>query len=162
MNKILLLDKKLFLLIYTKTDKWRPFFQKITDISKPLFILFYFSLIGYQVHFGIFKDFPKTILAPVCTLLLCRILRKTINRKRPYLIFESLNLQKKEEASFPSNHTASSFIIAFIFLLFNFKIFLFLFLLAILVSVSRIIIGIHFPLDITFGFLIALTMYCMF
>ncbi len=162
MSKILELDKKLFLFIYSNTEAVRPFFQKLTHISKPVFMTLYGLLIIYQVYVQNYTHFSKSILAPFCTLILCKILRKLINRKRPYLVFESLNLQKKEEASFPSNHTASSFVISFVFLLFSFKIAIFLIVFATLISVSRIIIGIHFPADVIFGFLIALTAYCVF
>lgn len=162
MNKILQLDEKLFLSIYTNTFKIKYIFQAITAISKPFFLVSYISLLAYIVFYENIKILLFSIVPPLLTIVICKILRCKIGRRRPYLIFPELNLQKKEAASFPSNHTASSFIISFMFFYFSFELFLFFFILASLVSISRIIIGIHFPADILSGFFIATIIYIIF
>ncbi len=153
-------DEQLFIYIYNKTNyqNVKKIFKFLTTISKPFFIIIYLLLLltmystnNSYLYICIYK--------PFFTLLFCKFLRKTINRKRPYLVFNKINLQKKEDASMPSNHTASSFIISFMFFYISTPLALLTILLATLVSLSRIIIGIHFPLDVLCGFLIALSFY---
>lgn len=162
MEKIINLDKKLFLAIYNNTENARHIFQCITNISKPFFVISYALLLVYIFLNKNFDTLLICTIIPFLTIIICKILRKIINRKRPYLVFPELNIQKKEVASFPSNHSASSFVISFMFLFVSFKLFLLFFLLALIVSVSRIIVGIHFPLDILSGFFIPAIIYLTF
>ncbi len=56
--------------------------------------------------------------------------------------------------SFPSGHTTLVFAFAISIYLYNKKIGIFLIILSVFVGISRIIVGVHFPLDIFVGFLI--------
>ncbi len=161
MDKVLYIDKQLFLYIYNNTNKnnIKSFSNFITKVSKPFFIVFYIILLILIYNSKNNITFVTCIIKPLLTLIICKYLRKKINRKRPYLVFDDLNLPTKKDASLPSNHTASSFIIAFMYLFINFKVALFFIILAFLVSISRIISGLHFPLDILTGFFISLSIY---
>ncbi len=161
MNKLQNFDNKLFLTIYNNVG-FKKLFIKITKISKPVFILFYVSLLLTLFLNSDFDILKICIIKPFIVIVISKILRKKIGRKRPYEIFSEINLPKKEDASFPSNHTASSFIIALMFFYFNFEIAIVMIILAFIVSVSRIIVGLHFPLDIFFGALISITIYSIF
>ncbi len=164
MDKLITLDQKLFTSIYNATNQilTKKVFKTITKISKPFFIIAYALLLTY-----IFKYLSKyillvTIIQPLITIILCKFLRKKIGRKRPYIIFSNMNLPFKEDASFPSNHTASSFIIALMFLYVSLPLGIVMLILATLVSISRIIVGLHFPLDVLSALLISVTIFNCF
>ena len=82
------------------------------------------------------------------------ILKNVIARVRPYEAFSAVQLliEKQSDYSFPSGHTASSFVVAV-------SIYLFLprrygipaLILAFLISLSRLYVGVHYPLDVLCG-----------
>ncbi len=160
MESLITLDKKIFLFIYTKTNsiKLKKTFNFITKLSKPFFITSYLLILFFLYSTNL-QYFAISIAKPFSVLIICKLLRKQINRKRPYEIFNNMNLPTKKDASFPSNHTASSFIISFLFFYVNPFLALIMILIASVVSLSRIIVGLHFPLDILFGFLISLSFF---
>lgn len=161
MNKLISLDERLFLYINKKTtEKQKHIFTQICNCSKPFFIIVYLVLLCY-VYFYL-KDlslFKVCVLKPFSVLISSKLLRIIINRDRPYIIFENLNLPQKKEASMPSNHTASSFIISLMYFYINSRLAIVLCLISAIVSFSRIIIGIHFPLDILAGFLLSIFIF---
>lgn len=152
-------DKQLFLLIYNYFKKYKKGFKMLTTISKPFFIIVYILLLLYAFYIGGYNTIFRFIAPPFITIVLCKFLRFAIGRQRPYLIFDNIDLPIKKDASCPSNHTASSFIISFMFLSINMYVACFFIFIAFLVSFSRIVIGVHFPFDVIFGFLIALIIY---
>lgn len=83
-------------------------------------------------------------------------------RPRPFIDHEVFKLISKSglEKSFPSDHAAISFAIAFVIFFYNKKLGIVFLILALLVGVGRIFVGVHYPLDIlaggTVGFLSAL------
>lgn len=162
MKAIINFDKRLFLYIYNKTSNYniKNICKTICKFSKPFFIVLYICIILYT-YFVIKSThlFNICIIKPLATILICKCLRIIINRKRPFLVFPNLDLPKKNEPSMPSNHTASSFIISFMLLYINLPLAIIAIVIATISSTSRIIIGIHFPLDILAGFLIALSIY---
>ena len=81
------------------------------------------------------------------------IIGRLINRPRP---FESANIRElffhRPTYSFPSDHTAVLFAIAFSLYFSGYKkLFWMMLVLAIIISLSRIATGIHFPSDILIG-----------
>lgn len=89
--------------------------------------------------------------------LAVQIIKRLVNRKRPYNMVESILIIKPPSCqySFPSGHTASAFAIAFpaaYSLPFIAPLF---FVLAFAVGISRIYLGFHYPTDTLVGFLIA-------
>lgn len=162
MEKIINLDKKIFIRIYNKFSRHKKGFEIITTISKPFYIIIYSLLLAFLVYKKDFDNLFLCIIIPLSVMITCKILRKLIGRKRPFIEFQTINLPIKKDASFPSNHTASSFIISFVFLLINIKFAIFLIFIAFLVSISRIIVGLHFPLDVFCAFLISLSFFLVF
>ena len=67
-----------------------------------------------------------------------------------------LTNSKGANKSFPSNHAANSFAIAFVISFFFPKIKNKLYLLAFIISFSRIYIGVHYPFDIMYGMCLGL------
>ncbi len=150
------LDKKVFLKLYffaNSNKNINLFANKFSNMCKKLFYALYFLLIAYLVLNNSLET--KIILIPFSVYLLLKIIRILIKRKRPYLVFSSLNLPKRKKYSFPSNHTGASFIISYTFLYLNVYIGIFLLIISAILGLCRILIGLHFPLDVLCGFLIS-------
>ena len=86
------------------------------------------------------------------------VIRYLYNRPRPFVALENVRVlieKNGQEPSFPSGHAAFLFAIAFAVLLFNKKHGLILFIAAAFFTVVRVIVGVHYPLDIVGGLLVA-------
>jgi len=90
--------------------------------------------------------------------LLVEIGRYFFPRTRPFIFLEDVNLllPYKESLSFPSGHTAFVFAISTAIYLKNKKIGKIFYLLSLLVGLSRIVTGVHWPLDIFTGALLGI------
>lgn len=101
-----------------------------------------------------------TIIKPLSAFLIVTIFRKIINRPRPY---ESMNieplLQHKQGESFPSRHTVSAFIIALVCFDVNIYLGIFAMIVAIIISISRILAGVHYISDVFVSIVIAFMIY---
>jgi len=95
---------------------------------------------------------------------------RLIRRKRPYIILESKGVKKhddfiripylmseSEQKSFPSGHVTFFLFFGIIFAWYFNSIYIFIifFGLDILMAISRLILGVHFPIDVIFGFIFA-------
>ena len=146
-------------------------FHKNLMFIIPLLTLWFFS---------IFKD-KKRRLALIIFIPLAIIITDQIGsyikdyklRDRPYMAIESnkINLLVKvsqnedgsykqtqsSQKSFPSNHSANIWALSLIvgYLYANVKTYFII--LAILISISRVYIGVHYPLDIIFGAIIGIS-----
>lgn len=96
----------------------------------------------------------RFITVPALTFLFVTVVRKLINRERPYdaLGYEPLLSYKKGKGkSFPSRHTASALIIAFAFLYMHTGLGIVCLCLALCVAVSRVLAGMHYVSDVVCG-----------
>ena len=85
-------------------------------------------------------------------VLLIKFIHLFFFEPRPYVTNDILPLiTHKADASFPSRHASISFAIAFAFLYFKSKWGTPLLLLAFWVGISRVYVGVHYPLDILGG-----------
>lgn len=86
------------------------------------------------------------------------LIRYFFPRTRPFVLLENVNRlvpQDPKEASLPSGHTATFFAIALAVYLYDKRAGSVLFILALLLSVNRIFVGVHYPLDIVAGIIVA-------
>jgi len=175
---LLKIDNIIFQLIninlnYPLFDSFFVFFH---DFHKNLMFIIPLLTLWF---FSIFKD-KKRRLALVILIPLAIIITDQIGsyikdyklRDRPYMTIESskINLLVKvaqnddesykitqsSQKSFPSNHSANVWALSFIigFLYTNVKTYFII--LASLISISRVYIGVHYPLDIIFGAIIGI------
>lgn len=80
------------------------------------------------------------------------IIRAIFPRQRPYLAHQVVQLIPKGiEPSFPSGHATALFAIAMAVYFYNKKLGYWLFAVAAVVSVARVIAGVHYPSDILAG-----------
>lgn len=89
--------------------------------------------------------------------ILVEVVRKIVPRNRPFLSYEVVQLiAKGMEKSFPSGHAAAFFAIAAGMYLYNKKVGLWLFVTATIISLARVISGVHYPSDILAGALVGI------
>lgn len=95
----------------------------------------------------------RCILVPAVMFVCVSVLRKIINRPRPYEKLEISPLIKKDKKgeSMPSRHVFSVFMIATAFLYVLPALSIPLFIIGVLLSAVRIIGGVHYPSDILVG-----------
>ncbi len=120
-----------------------------------ILIYFFFLLWKKKIHL---KEIIFLNIALLTPWLIVKLIKISFPTERPFYFLNEVNklIEKEPLDSFPSGHAVFAFSLAFILFYKNKKIgYLFLFL-ASLVSIGRILVGVHYPLDILIGFLISL------
>ncbi len=155
-----IMNKRLFYRIYNYTVNNKT-------AAKAAVLLSRFSKFIYVVIYGLgfiillfgsdILLIPRYILVPFAVLVVNTSLRKILNKPRP---FESEDIEAlvphEENGSLPSNHAASSLIISLSWLLVCPPVAAAFVLLSFCTGFSRIMTGIHYPLDVVCGWMIAL------
>ena len=97
------------------------------------------------------------VLIPASVLLVVTIIRKIVNRPRPYEKYDSPSLFERDGIgeSFPSRHTASAFVLAMSGFALNPYIGAVLLLIAATIAFTRIITGVHYVSDVLAGMIIS-------
>ena len=155
------MNKRLFFIMYNfalKSERISKAAVMIARWSQKLFVVNYI-LGGVYVALTDFNYLFKYITVPFITLCYNSFLRKKLNRPRPFTEsdIESLT-EHKENGSFPSNHAASAMVIAMAIWHINPIIGVFMVLMAIVTGCSRVMVGVHYPLDVLAGWIIGLTL----
>lgn len=148
------------LINYFKKNKYRKTFIVIIAKIFPIInALMYIFLILYLI-LNKDKRLFEVIIIPFFVFLFITIMRNLVNKNRPYddLIFTPFfdNIKKRKGKSFPSRHTSSAVIIAITCTYINVYLGIIAAVIAILIGLSRIIIGVHYPKDVIYGFLFSL------
>ena len=96
------------------------------------------------------------------TIVYNSVLRKILNRPRPFkeLGIESL-IEHEDKGSCPSNHAVSAMIIAMAWCSIFPVVGAILIVLAIFTGLSRVMTGVHYPVDVFLGWLIAIVIGCL-
>ena len=141
---------------YIHKDKVKEKYIRLLIHFCPLIdIIFYPCLLAYLFYMQD-ERFLKCLCIPALSFLLCTLIRKYINKPRPYEIYDFIPLDKHDKGeSFPSRHTLSAFAIGYCTLYISLPLGMITLLFALLVGLSRLIGGLHFPSDILSGFLLA-------
>ncbi|MCX6730150.1 MAG: phosphatase PAP2 family protein [Candidatus Portnoybacteria bacterium] len=139
--------------------------SKIIDFLGLFFAdyLLYIIGIAFIVILFIKKTRLMAISIAVTTFLARIIIAEPIKRithvDRPYVILDNVKKlisESGDHLSFPSGHATIVFAIATAIYFFNKKWGIVAFVVAILVGISRIYVGVHWPLDIVAGALIGI------
>ncbi len=87
------------------------------------------------------------------------VLKNSIKRPRPFQKFKNVDnlIAVPDQFSFPSGHTACSFIMATTLSYFYPFISLYMFFWALMVGLSRVLLGVHYPGDVFVGILIGIS-----
>lgn len=104
------------------------------------------------------KAFLTLLLAIPISILLIKVIHIFFMESRPFVTFHFLPvIAEKADASFPSRHATISAVIAFSYTYFKSKWTFPLIFVATWIGLSRIYVGVHYPLDIIGGFVTAAT-----
>jgi undecaprenyl-diphosphatase len=147
----------------------------ITKLSQKVFLLIY----ACGLVLAVCKSLSNTkmltaVMYFICTfaaLAVNSVLRKVINAPRP---FKRENIKQyinhEDSGSFPSNHAASAMVIAICcgmtIILYNMNIGIacmaVLVVMAVCTGISRIMVGVHYPIDVAVGWLIGILFGLLF
>lgn len=144
-------------------------FLLLTDTAKPLVVLILILLFvwGFIKKSNKLKLTALQILgALIVTTIVVVLLKHAVGRPRPFVTYPFLwHASSKSNPSFPSGHTAVTFVIATILTL-NYRkgyIAIVFFGWAMLVAYSRLDLGMHYPSDVlagaVIGFIISWIIY---
>lgn len=126
-----------------------------------------YILVALFLAFLLFSQYSKRekliiflitgISAVIARLGVTEFIRLFYHRPRPFLALQVNQLLTSNEWSFPSGHATFFFAMATAIYLYNKKWGVFFFTAAILMTISRVIAGIHYPSDIVGGAIIGVT-----
>lgn len=122
-----------------------------------IYTMFFITLIlGFMGKTNDKKAFLLIILGIPVSIILIKIIHLFYFEPRPFITNNFIPLVKEiNDASFPSRHTTISSVIAFSFIFFKSKWSTFFLAAALWVGASRVFVGVHYPLDILGGFIVA-------
>jgi len=124
----------------------------------------YFLIVGFLLWLFVsrWKERTYASLFVLLTLILSRgilteVIRFLYHRPRPFVLLEITSLiEQTDKGSFPSGHAAFYFALAAVFWTFNRRWGNYFFAGTILMGLARIFVGVHWPMDIIGGALVAL------
>lgn len=119
-----------------------------TKIVYVAFIMLIILNIGYKN-----EELVRVILVTGISFVLVSVVRKKINSKRPYTVynFESIIKKDKYGESMPSRHVFSAFVIGMAYLYMKPELCMIIFISGIVIAVVRVIGGVHFLNDVIVG-----------
>jgi len=167
-------DIKVFLSLYNSDfSKRTKAFAKIYSFFGSLYF-WGIIWIAWFIYGYITKDYYLLVIFTGGfdqSIIIHSLIRyRIIKRKRPYITLESKGVEKhdnfiripylmseSEKRSFPSGHVTFFLFFGIIFAWYfnNWIIFISFFGLDIIMAISRLILGVHFPVDVIFGFIFA-------
>lgn len=151
------MNKKLFHIIFDTTNKHKFLTnagKTVTKYSEPVFYIIY--ILGGILLLLAGSDLViRYIVIPFAVLAYNSFIRKILNRPRPFVAEDITPLaEHKPNGSFPSNHAASSMIIAFAWYCVCPYVTVVLVVMAVLTGISRVMVGVHYPADVAVGWLV--------
>ena len=155
------MDFYLFQLINNFAGRWRPLDWFGIFCAEYLIFAMAFVIIAWTIFNKNNRRADTVIILEIILAAFFSYLTKiVINliyfRPRPFSAHDvSLLISRISDGSFPSAHTFLSFAMAFGIYLYNKKLGIVLLISAALVSISRIYVGVHYPLDILGGMVLA-------
>ncbi len=129
-----------------------------------VFWVSYPALLIIKGFISIDRDFVTMLVVPPSVFVGVTVMRKLINRPRPYEKYSTPPVIYKERkgCSFPSRHAASAFVIAMCGYAVSLPLGIVLTVLASLVALTRILAGVHFISDVVFGALFSVGIASVF
>lgn len=101
-------------------------------------------------------DFSLLVFTGISSWLVARFLKLLFQIQRPFIQDNIVPLFHETGYSFPSEHTAVLSALAFAIYSINKKLGIVFFIFTFIVAMSRIVIGVHYPLDILGGVIVGL------
>jgi undecaprenyl-diphosphatase len=155
------MDFYLFQLINNLAGKWWPLDFFGIFCAEYLIFAMAFAIIAWTIFNKNNRRADtvivlEIILAAFFSYLIKIVVNLIYFRPRPFSVHDvNLLIEKISDGSFPSAHTFLSFVMAFGIYMYNKKLGIVLLIAASFVSISRIYVGVHYPLDILGGVILA-------
>jgi undecaprenyl-diphosphatase len=175
MNNIIFFNLHNLANISKTLDWWIVFFANpfiyILIFSSIIFLFFYTNSIfdskNFSWHYNL-KPRLKNLFfvgsATVFAWCVTAVLKSIIGSPRPFIVFENIKplFLHGGMDSFPSGHATFTGALAMSLFLINKKVGIYFFVGASFVGLSRIMTGIHFPVDILFGYIVGILVSLIF
>ncbi len=142
-----------------------PIWAKLSlFLSYPLTYILIFLLIIWAIFFSKKKmyNFSLLFLSGIFSWFVANIFKSILRINRPFVDLEIIPLHSEMGFSFPSEHMAVFTAIAVVMFLINKKAGFIFLIIAILIGLSRIVIGVHYPLDIVGGLFVGVLVGLLF
>lgn len=151
-------NNTLFFLIFNLNGQFWLLDQLMIFASTSLiYLTFLFTLfLGLKGDIKDKKAFLLIIIGLHVAVLLIKLIHLFYFEPRPWVSFNFIPLtDHSPDASFPSRHATISSVIAFSYMYFKSKWLLLFLFIAVWIGLSRVFVGVHYPLDILGGFVVA-------
>lgn len=132
------------------------YLAKTTPIIVAIIYVISLSYLAFTLDYRLLI----TILKPLASFVLVTILRKVVDRDRPFIKYNFEPLySKKTNESFPSRHTVSAVSIALSLLNIDLLLGIVALGFASIVAICRILCGVHFISDVLVAIIISILIY---
>ncbi len=149
------MDNTLFSLLFG-LNKQIPFLSEFMIFGSEYVIyltLFLMFILAFRGNIKERKALLITIISLPIAVLLIKFIHIFIVEQRPFIQYSFIPLvSEKPDLSFPSRHATIIAVIAFSYLYYKSKWTALFLILMSWVGISRVFVGVHFPIDIIGGF----------
>ncbi len=137
---------------YFRKNKFRENILKFLSKFTPLLIVLIYSTTLLLLFISNNYNFKPFLLVPASNFIFVSLLRKILNKPRPYDLYNYtpiVKYTKGKGTSFPSRHTSSAFVITISYFYINhLYLGIFMLFISLIIALSRILSGVHFPKDV--------------
>ena len=133
---------------YHWLDKLSVFFAEYSGIIMVFYLIF--LLWKNELNQDLF--FRAIALSFFTRFVLLKIIRKFVIRSRPFTDHNvNLLIRRLKDQSFPSGHSTFFFTLSFVIWFYNQEVGSWMLINSFLIGLSRVFVGVHYPLDILGG-----------
>lgn len=134
--------------MFATSKKEQLLYEKVSAVLTFVGVVAFFFLLLFVCN----KSWQNALilcLSSAVAFFLITILRKVLDVSRPNI--KDTIYSKKSGESFPSRHAYSMFFIAFLWIKYSIVLGIILTLIGVVMSIARVKIGAHRPIDVVFG-----------
>ncbi|MDO8489917.1 MAG: phosphatase PAP2 family protein [bacterium] len=144
------MDFSLFSLVNGLAGQWRSL--DFTGIFFARYAIFLLPLFAFTTGRRWLATLVHCGVSAACALTTNLLISLIVFRMRPYVDHQAnLLIRGIDTKSFPSDHTAAAFAIALSIFFVNRTAGIIAFAVAFLIGISRVFVGVHYPLDVLGG-----------
>ncbi len=134
-----------------KTEKRRKIISFLGNISPYIIFALYALYSVREIFMRRFSE-PEFFIIPLIVFVVVTIIRKKLNRKRPFELYDIPRLLPHDNGEgFPSRHSACCVTISFAILTIDFKMAMVAFAVSAVICITRVLCAVHFVRDVAVG-----------